>query len=506
MYIFKNALKTITRAKGRTILIFILVMVIAISACVALSIQSSAEKAKDSTYDNMTVSAQIVTDRNSLMNENRGDQEAMQELMETMQESMSLEEMEEYSTVESVIGFYYDSSISLNATDTTVYEVATNQGAGGSMGGREDKMGMTLGMSSGDFTLTGYSSHDAMTSFIDGTLTISSGAMFTQGEANNECVISEEIAALNEYEVGDEITLSNPNKEDETIDFTISGIFTCESTDSYANDIYTSYETIQSVCESSEEVSEMYVDERTGAEVSTALVGRTNGTYLFENPTEFEEFESQAVALGLDDEKYTVTSMDIETFESSILPLENLSNFTMIFFIVVLAIGALILIVFNLFSVRERKYEIGVLSAIGMPKPKVALQFISEVLMVTLVAVIIGASIGAVASNPLGDMLLTSQVESLEEQSNSVNENFGGNFSGRGQGGDASMQQPQGGPETMGINAQDVDYVDTLQTSTDLMVLLQLVGIGLLLSLLASSVGIISILRYEPLKILSERA
>ena len=40
---------------------------------------------------------------------------------------------------------------------------------------------------------------------------------------------------------------------------------------------------------------------------------------------------------------------------------------------------------------------------------------------------------------------------------------------------------------------------------TDFTVLLSLMGIALLLTLVASSVGMISVLRYEPLKILSER-
>lgn len=38
MYIVKNALKSITRAKGRNILIFVLVLMIAVLACVALSV------------------------------------------------------------------------------------------------------------------------------------------------------------------------------------------------------------------------------------------------------------------------------------------------------------------------------------------------------------------------------------------------------------------------------------------------------------------------------------
>ena len=65
-------------------------------------------------------------------------------------------------------------------------------------------------------------------------------------------------------------------------------------------------------------------------------------------------------------EDYTVTSTDVEAYEQSLLPLQNLSKFAAWFLLVVLLIGGVILIVFHIFNIRERKYEIGVLTAIGM--------------------------------------------------------------------------------------------------------------------------------------------
>ena len=43
MYVIKNALRCITRAKGRNILIGIIALVIAVSACIGLSIRQAAE-------------------------------------------------------------------------------------------------------------------------------------------------------------------------------------------------------------------------------------------------------------------------------------------------------------------------------------------------------------------------------------------------------------------------------------------------------------------------------
>ncbi len=67
MYIVKNALRSISRSKGRNILIGIIVLAIAISACIGLSIRGAAGSAKEETLSSMSVTATISLDRGSLM-------------------------------------------------------------------------------------------------------------------------------------------------------------------------------------------------------------------------------------------------------------------------------------------------------------------------------------------------------------------------------------------------------------------------------------------------------
>lgn len=69
MYIIKNALRAIARSKGRSILIAIIALVIALSACIGLSIRQAAQSARASTLEEMTVSATISYDRQSAMGE-----------------------------------------------------------------------------------------------------------------------------------------------------------------------------------------------------------------------------------------------------------------------------------------------------------------------------------------------------------------------------------------------------------------------------------------------------
>ena len=494
MYIIKNAYKSIVRAKGRNILIFILVFLIAVSACVALSVRNSAEAAKETAYNALSITAQISTNRQSIMGGGRFDRDSM---MNMLSQSLTLDEMNYYAKSEFVDSFYYSMSAGLNAPeDFSVYETSSFGGFGGGFGG------MMGGRNRAALTVIGYSSHDAMTSFINGENVIYEGTVFDQESTDGSCVISYELAVLNDLVVGDTITVLNPSKEDQTYTLTVCGIFQNETTDSYSNTIFTTYASLDAIVEDTERNAEEVVSDR-GTTTSTALRASTSGTYVFYDVGSYEGFCADVESMGLDTEIYTVSSAVLNQYEKSVVPLESLSKFTMIFFIVVLLIGGCILVIFNMFTVRERKYEIGVLAAIGMKKGKVALQFLTEAFLVTLIAILVGTGVGAAASQPVGDYLLQEQVASVETTTQNTNQNFGGGFQGMGNNRFQSMGN-MGSMDRPGT-AEDVEYLDSLNATTDLTVLLSLMGISILLTLIASSVGMISVLRYEPLKILSER-
>ncbi len=499
MYVLKNAFNNILKVKGRNILIFILVFVIAVSACVALSIQTGAETAKQTTLDNMQITANLTVDRQGMMDMSMMsdpssiDREA---IMGQMGASMDIEELETYSTASSVSGYYLTGSVGMNTVDLEVYESTSSQGFGGMSGGMMD-MGRMGNL--GDFTLSGFSSHTGMTDFVDGTSTVIEGSVFDESDTESNVLISYELAFLNDIAVGDTISLANPSNTTEVIEFTVCGIYQNSLTDSSANTMFISYASLEKIAEDSQALGVTYIDERTGNETNAGLKLMPNATYVFTDVDNYNAFMAEAETMGLDTETYTLVSQDLTEYEQSILPLDNLSTFTMVFFIVVIAIGALILIIFNLFTMRERKYEIGVLAAIGMQKHKVALQFITEIMIVTLAAVIVGSAVGAVVSIPVGDMLLESQIASQETSSQSVNANFGGNFSAQMSMGGGGMSNP------MSMMGGNTDYVDSITSNVNIIVILQLLGVGVLLSLIASSVAVVSILRYEPLKILSNR-
>lgn len=531
MYILKNAMKGISRSKGRNILIGMIVFIISFAACISLSIRAASDKAAEEAKEGLSVTAQISVDRKNMMAgmENKEDRQAA---LEGAQD-LSLEELEIYAEAESVSDFYYTASASLNgstleAIDLTgssqeegTQEGAQNEGPGfPQAGGQSEPQRGNMG-TQGDFTVTGYSSDSAMTDFVNGTSSITDGEMFAAGSSDNTCVINDELASYNDLAVGDTITLSNPNNEEETYTLTISGIYEKETGEDSSsgimggfmagadssNQIYVSYATLAGILEASEESAVTETDSTTGQTSTTALHSMLNGTYVFSSVEAYEKFQEEAAEMGLS-EDYTISSGDVSSYEESLKPLENLSEYAGYFLLIILVIGAAILAVLHIFSIRERKYEIGVLAAIGMKKWKISVQFLTEALLVTFFALFIGAAAGAVSSVPVTNQLLQNQIEASaqEQQEQRFGREMGGDMGGNQEPPEVSNQS-EGGDTGMGIPSMQgaSAYISSISSATDLVVLLEMMGIGIALTIVSGCTALVFIMRYDPLKILNSR-
>ena len=565
MYIFKNSFRNTVRNKGRTILTGIIIVVIAFSSCVALSIRQAAQTAKEEALEGLSITAQISLDRSSMMKENSqssdsdSDTDSKKDFAKMINEaSLSVEDMQKYAKADSVSDFYYTLTTSVNAekieavqNTSSVNNMQSNSDSDsasektssstdnnaptppqGDMQGGGPKMG-----TQGDFTLIGYSADNAMTAFTEGTSKITDGQVFTQNSSEPECIISEELAEYNSLSVGDSIKITNPNDEDETYTLKIVGIYSnsqsgvqqgdnmgFSTSSDPANQILMSYTALKAITDKSESVATTSTNDM-GIEQSSALRANTEGSYVFADVQSYEKFEQQARALGLSDE-YTISSKDLSAYEQSLTPLETLSKIAGYFLIVILVIGAIILVVLNIFSVRERKYEIGVLLAMGMKKGKVALQFISEIMIVTLMAAIIGGAAGAAASVPVTNVLLQNQISASEQASENMEQNFGRpmgdmpdmSAAQSSEDSDSSSQSETAQSATTSTDSQSAqsktnqppgqkgaNYISEVNEAVNLKVVAQLLGICVLLAAAGSAVAVTAIMRYEPLQILSSR-
>lgn len=490
MYIFKNAWISITRNKGRNLLIGIIILVIAVSASISLAIQNSASKLIESYENSYDITATVTMDRKSMMGNGMGKmerpdgekptEEERNESMQNMQEifesasNISVTDIEKYGSSDYVKSYYYTESVSVNSTN--LEKASTNGNQMNRPGGNFNNV------SSADFTLTGYSSLTAMEDFISGKYTITAGEVSSDLEENN-CVINSELATLNDISVGDTITVVDPNNEVNTLELTVTGIYE-EQSDEMAmftnsvNTIITNVNVIEKL-----------------TSINSELKVSVNPTFILKNKDVIDVFSEELYSLGLSE--YLTVSTNLETIESSTSTISNVASFAKTFLIIILLIGGIVLFVINMINIRERKYEIGVLRTIGMKKSLLTIQFILELFIVAFISLLIGTGIGSLLSVPVSNSLLESEIESSQNEQENIMNNFGGN-------GDKFNNIGKQDNKFNGVHV--VQAFDSIDAVVDLKVLLELLGIGLLLTLVSGIASMISIQKFSPLTILKERS
>ena len=207
-----------------------------------------------------------------------------------------------------------------------------------------------------------------------------------------------------------------------------------------------------------------------------------NAEFILKDPSTIGKFEKEVRSKGLQD--YYKVSTDEKSYNKIVGPVEGLAKITNTFLIVVLLLGSAILILLSVLSIRERKYEIGVLRAMGMKKVKVALGLLTESLVITALCLCLGLGIGSIASQPIADSMLQNQIELAQEDGENYND-----------GGATFIKD-------MNSNAKPLSEIN-IRLNAD--AILRITIISLALAGISSLVGIMYITKYEPIKILSER-
>ena len=560
MYIIKNALVNIKRNKGRNILIALIIMVISAACAVTLAIRESAEKIITSYEEQNKIEATISLNRESIMKEFRDSNKSQEEMISAFNsiESVTEEDIIKYGDSDYLESFYYTYDLSVNAkdikeaTDSLVKETTTTKTETttrtekfeGSSGGNRPGMPPNGGgsrtttskkttttqiekifnekASAGAFNLIGYNSYDDMKDFISGNYVVTSGEVSSDFESDT-CVISEELATLNNLEVGSKITIVDPKDSTKTYELEVTGIYK-ENTDSSSNmkNMFTS--SANKIITNINFVKKVLAG-------NSELNATITPTFIVKDADSVEKFTSEITEKGLST-YYQVTS-NLETIESATESVKNVRVFATTFLLITLIIGGVVLVVINMINIRERKYEIGVLRTIGMKKSKVSLQFMFELLVVCLIALLMGAGIGSFASVPVANSLLANEISNANSKYENINSNFGHRESlsdnQKEETKEESVETTEESIKTDENNTESttsdktetssskerkqpsfgiarVEQVDDINAVVNLKVLAELLGIGLLLTLIGSLASMIAISRFSPLTILKERS
>lgn len=491
MFIFKNALISITRNKGRNILIGIIILVIACASTITLAINNTAAdliSSYQSAYDKeLTISFNRENMTKDFDFSKREKIEDMKDKFDNIS-SYTISDVESFADSEYISSYYYTYNISLNGNniEKAESEKSDDKNMPGFPGG-----GMSFGKTSSyDFTLNGYSSLEAMSEFMEGTYEMTEIADDAWDKAfdGNYAFINEELASYNSLSVGDTFKLED--EDGNTYKFTIVGIYKENESgvsspmdlfSNSANTIITNASALVAINKSNSNVK-----------------GSVNPTFIINNYGDKDAIRAEFYEKGLN-ENYTVETNE-ETATAGLKSIKNVQSFATIFLIITLIIGGIVLFIINMINIRERKYEIGVLRTIGISKSKLTMQFVSELLMVGCVALLIGAGIGAVMSKDVSNSLLSSEIQSSQSSSEKIKGNFGG------PGGFNPMENGSMKDFAGGKGKPNVQAYESIDAVVNITVLIELLGIGLALILVSSLAAMVSIQRFSPLTILKERS
>lgn len=283
-------------------------------------------------------------------------------------------------------------------------------------------------------------------------------------EQKDECLVSEKFAQHNSLSVGASITLRPANSEKSgSATLTVSGIYA-------DNSVYgTGGQTGMPLFNRNNEIVTT-VETAAAIDFMVKSTGRQfEAVYFLKHLDLLAAFQNELLEKGLP-ASYTVTANE-EEYKQVAAPMEKLLKISTVFLSVVLLLGAAVLILISVMSMRERKYEVGVLRAMGMKKGKVILGMLLEAVAITAACLIVGLGAGTAAAQPVADILLRQTT----------------------QGGQSPADQ-RDAEETPGIKIR----MTAPEVGEISLVALFLAGIS-------SAIGILYITRFEPNRILSER-
>ncbi|WIL39168.1 ABC transporter permease [Kurthia sp. YJT4] len=499
MNFLKRAFHSMKVKKGRTALLTIVFSAILIFILAGLTIQSASLKAIENAKKSMGATVTVSANMQKAMEEMRSSEKEGEKPDPSGFKLTPIDEktMNKLNALDGIATSNVTSSTSANAksfeaitsddtsTDETDTQTEGRGGPGGGMGGMA---------SAGDLSIAGTNTTDTVSSFTSGTSKIVEGVGITEADENtNHAVIEKNLAEANDLKVGDKIKVEDTDEKSHTLE--VVGIYeSTETADARAlqiaslnpyNKIYTSY---------------TFANTLKGSDYKNTA---DSIVYTLENPEQVDAFVKAAKKAGVDTDTYTLQTND-QVYQQMIEPLKNVESFAQKIVLLVSIAGTIILALIVILTIRERKYEIGVLLSLGESRVKIIAQFFSEMLIVLIMAMVIAGVSGQFVGNMVGQQLLDQQTTTQTATTQDAGQQRGPGGQGGPEQGDANGG-PRGGGGFGGFGANSVaeaEQIKELDITLSLQELVELGGFGLAISFLSVILASIGIMRMQPKKIL----
>ena len=405
----KNALLSLKKNIGKTILLFVIIVVITNLVIAGLSIQSATQKSMDQIRSSLGNDVTLSVDFRNMMKNREPGAAVSNEISLTTTMADSLKNLK---YVES-----YNYQISTSADSDSISAVENkSDNSNNQQDTKKPNDQSEQASNQGDFTISANTTMEYLDSFTNSNYTLTDGRLLTSDDANtNNCVIETNLASDNDLSVGDTFTITT-TVNDETIiqELTIVGIYEIQSTNEIGaahfnnpvNTIYTDLSVGQTLTGSSENITSAiyYLDDSENAEAFVELAKK-------KSDIDFDTF-----SLDANDRLYQQNASSLESMQS----------FAKMFVWIVVIAGSAILCLILALTIRNRYYEIGVLLSLGQSKVKIIAQQLIEIGLIAVVAFVISLGTGQLTSRYMGNMLesgSSSNVMQMDQKGDQPNDN-----------------------------------------------------------------------------------
>jgi len=310
---------------------------------------------------------------------------------------------------------------------------------------------------------------EELTRFTSGQLTLLEGRHIMPDD-ENKGIISKDLAEKNGLKIGDKI------QTDRGVEIEIVGLFSPKEIEGI-NDQVTTYDKIQNLIITDLATLVAY-------ENGPAIQGFNELTVSVDDPQNMEEIISTVKEITGVDWKGFSFLIDNEDYENAASSLEQLSELVSIILIVALIVSIAILSLILTMWARTRIHETGVLLSVGISKLSILGQYIAEVLLIAVLAFSLSYFSASAIAGQMGNILQSGQVVSEVQQEDGLSTGT------RGEAGTNIGDQEIEAPELH------------IRVQLEEMGLLFLIGIVIVT--VSAGISSISVMRLKPREILSK--
>ena len=366
----KNAIAYITRKRNRTLIIFIIITIVLSFLYSCLTIMKSSNEIEKTLYESSNSSISITKKDGKYFNVNQ------------------FKDIEKIKEVEKII-IQYDGLAKLKDAKVVSGEQRIN---------REDLSDEFKNVVS--FEATNNTKRNIL--FSSGVFTIKEGKNIEENDKNS-IIVHEEFAKQNNLKLGDEVDLELLDIEKsgkiKSHKFKIIGIFSGKKQETYTG--------------LSSDFSEnmVFVDYSTSQEILNKSENNkiANKILMYSSSAESTDLAlNKLKELKIDESKYFVQK-DSNAFEESLESVSGIKHMIKIMTYSIMLGGIIVLSLILILWLRERIYEIGIFLSIGTSKIQIIMQFIFELLFISIPSIISSLFLGNVLIKVIAGGLINSE-------------------------------------------------------------------------------------------------